>query len=98
MKIAPLLLIPFVENAFKHSKVEDIKNGFINISLKTSNEHLEFYLENSIPNAVFKKDKIGGIGLPNTKKRLDLLYPNKHELNISDSGKVYSVYLKLDLE
>jgi hypothetical protein len=98
LKIAPLLLIPYVENAFKHSRIEDLKNGFINISLKTSNEHLEFSIENSIPNVVFKKDKIGGIGLPNTKQRLELLYPNKHLLSISDSGKVYSVYLKLDLE
>lgn len=98
LKVAPLLFIPFVENAFKHSIIEDLKNGFINISLKTNNEHLEFYIENSIPNAVFKKDKIGGIGLPNTIQRLELLYPNKHELNISDNGKVYSVYLKLDLK
>ena len=98
LKVAPLLFIPFVENAFKHSKIEDLKNGFINISLKNSNKHIEFSIENSIPNTVFKKDKVGGIGLPNTKKRLDLLYPNKHELNISDNGKVYAVYLKLDLE
>lgn len=98
LKVAPLLLIPFVENAFKHSKIEDLKNGFINISLKTSNKFLEFSIENSIPDVVFKKDKIGGIGLPNTIQRLELLYPNKHELNISDNGKVYSVYLKLDLE
>ena len=97
LKVAPLLLIPFVENAFKHSKIEDLKNGFINISLKTSHEHLEFYIENSISNTVFKKDKVGGIGLPNTKKRLDLLYPNRHLLSISDSEKVYSVFLKLDL-
>ena len=98
LKIAPLLLIPFVENAFKHSKIEDLKNGFINISLKTSSEHLEFHVENSVPNVAFTKDKVGGIGLPNTKKRLDLLYSCKHELNISDSGKVYSVHLKLDLK
>ena len=98
LKIAPLLFIPFVENAFKHSKIEDLKNGFIHISLKTNNEHLEFSIKNSIPDVVFKKDKAGGIGLPNTIQRLELLYPNKHELNISDNGKVYAVYLKLDLE
>ena len=96
-KIAPLVLIPFVENAFKHSKIEDLTNGFINISLKSNKEDFEFYIENSIPKIVSKKDKNGGIGLPNTKKRLDLLYPNKHLLSISEDEKVYSVYLKLDL-
>jgi sensor histidine kinase YesM len=98
LMVAPLLFIPFVENAFKHSKIEDLKNGFINISLKTNHTQIEFIIENSIPNVAFTKDKVGGIGLPNTKQRLDLLYPNKHLLSISDSGKVYSVYLKLDLE
>ena len=98
LKVAPLLFIPFVENAFKHSKIEDLKNGFINISLKTNKEHLEFSIENSIPDVVFKKDTLGGIGLTNTKQRLELLYPNKHELKISENGNVYSVYLKLDLE
>jgi len=98
LMVAPLLFIPFVENAFKHSKIEDLKNGFIDISLKTSHKQIEFIIENSIPNVVFTKDKLGGIGLPNTKQRLDLLYPNKHLLSISDNGKVYSVYLKLDLK
>jgi len=98
LQVPPLLFIPFVENAFKHSKIEDLENGFIIISLKTSHKYLEFSIENSIPSVVFKKDKLGGIGLPNTKKRLDILYPNKHLLNISDNEKVYSVYLKLDLE
>lgn len=98
LKVTPLLFVPFVENAFKHSKIEDLKNGFINVSLKTKNKNIELVIENSIPNVAFKKDKVGGVGLPNTIQRLELLYPNKHELNISDNGKVYSVYLKLDLE
>ncbi len=102
LKIAPLLFIPFVENAFKHSKIEDLKNGFIHIELNTSKQHLEFSVKNSTPNVVFKKDKVGGIGLANTKQRLELLYPNKHELRhelkISEKRNVYSVYLKLDLE
>jgi LytS/YehU family sensor histidine kinase len=97
LKVVPLLFIPFVENAFKHSKIEDLNNGYININLKTSNDQIEFSIENSIPNVVFKKDKIGGIGLTNTIQRLELLYPNKHLLSISDSGKTYSVHLKLDL-
>ena len=93
-----MLFIPFVENAFKHSKIEDLKNGFINIKLNTTNQHIEFSVENSIPNVVFKKDKVGGIGLANTKQRLDLLYPNKYELKISEDGNIYAVYLKIDLE
>ena len=97
LKVVPLLFIPFVENAFKHSKIEDLNNGYININLKTSNDQIEFSIENSIPNVVFKKDKNGGIGLTNTVQRLELLYPNKHLLSISDSGKTYSVHLKLDL-
>lgn len=97
LRVVPLLFIPFVENAFKHSKIEDLNNGYININLKTSNDQIEFSIENSIPNVVFKKDKNGGIGLTNTVQRLELLYPNKHLLSISDSGKTYSVHLKLDL-
>ena len=96
--VAPLLFIPFVENAFKHSKIEDLDNGFIDIHLSTSKQHIEFSIKNSIPNVVFKKDKIGGIGLTNTKQRLALLYPNKHELSISEADNIYAVYLKLDLQ
>ncbi len=98
LEVAPLLFIPFVENAFKHSKIEDLKNGFINIKLKTREEHIEFSVENSIPNVQFKKDKVGGLGLTNTKKRLELLYQDKHELKITEEGRTYSVYLKLDLK
>lgn len=95
--VAPLLFIPFVENAFKHSKIEDLKNGYIYINLKTTTKQIEFSIDNSIPSIVFKKDKVGGIGLTNTKHRLQLLYPNKHELKISEDKHVYSVNLKLDL-
>lgn len=98
LQIAPLLFIPFVENAFKHSKIEDLKNGFINIKLITNNQHIVFKVENSIPNVVFKKDKIGGIGLTNTKQRLNLLYPNKYKLKILMNENVYAINLKIDLE
>lgn len=96
--VAPLLFIPFIENAFKHSQIEDLKNGMIKIDLKTKENQLELVVKNSIPKSGFEKDKVGGIGLTNTKQRLNLLYPNKHTLNISEDGNTYSVYLKLDLE
>ena len=56
LMVSPLLFITFVENAFKHSKIEDLKNGSINIALKTYENHLEFTVENSIPKNSFTKD------------------------------------------
>lgn len=95
--VAPLLFIPFIENAFKHSKVEDLKNGHIKISLQTADKGLEFKVENSIPKNKFTKDKVGGIGLPNIQQRLELLYPNQHTLDIQQNEHSFSVFLKLDL-
>ncbi len=95
-KIAPLLLIPLVENAFKHSKIENLKNGFINIQLKVDINKLDFRVVNSIPANDFTKDEIGGVGLENTKKRLELLYPNKqHELKINQTNDQFEVILKI---
>jgi two-component system, LytTR family, sensor kinase len=95
--VAPLLFIPFVENALKHSKIEDLKEGMINIHLKTFENTIEFFVENSIPKNVINKDKVGGIGLKNVKQRLQLLYPNKHKLEIESNETLYKVYLKLYL-
>jgi sensor histidine kinase YesM len=99
VRVAPLLLIPFVENAFKHSKIESLKTGYIKINLTTNNEWIEFNLINSIPENNFTKDKVGGIGLENTKKRLEILYPNgKHQLNIHQSHERFEVILKIALK
>ncbi len=94
LRIAPMLLIPFIENSFKHSNIEDSKKGWIRIHLETPDEkHLNFQIENSIPQKEFTKDKIGGVGLDNVKRRLNLLYPNKHELNITEEIDKFSVNL-----
>jgi two-component system LytT family sensor kinase len=97
LMIAPLLFIPFVENAFKHSQIEDLETEKININLKTYENHLEFRVENTIPQDGLSKDKVGGIGLVNVKHRLELLYPGKHFLEIGRSENLFSVFLKLDL-
>ena len=97
LRIAPLLFIPFVENAFKHSKIDDLENGTIVISLKTFESMVEYEVKNSIPDIAFEKDKIGGIGIANTTKRLELIYPQRHSLNISSDDNIYSVNLKIDL-
>lgn len=96
LMIPPLLFIPFVENAFKHSKIEDLTEGFIKIKLSTVGNHIIFNVLNSIPPQKFTKDKQGGVGLDNIQKRLKLLYPADHfELNIKQDDNQYESTLKL---
>jgi len=97
LTIAPMLLISFIENGFKHSHIEDTENSWIKIVLATSGKQLNFKMENSIPKITISKDKAGGIGIENVEKRLQLLYPDKYNLNITEKNGVYSVELKLEL-
>lgn len=96
LKVSPLLFIPFVENAFKHSQIEDLKNGFIKISLHTWEDKLVFKVDNSKPMQAYMKDKVGGIGLQNIRQRLKLLYPEKHLLNIEETEDTFSIHLELE--
>jgi len=93
--IAPLILIPFVENSFKHSKIEDVSKGWISIEIKTFDGRVFFKVSNSVPEEGFNKDHAGGIGLENVKRRLELIYPKRHELNISKIGNQFSVALTI---
>ncbi len=95
-RVAPLLFIPFVENAFKHSHIEVLENGYIHISLNTKGERLFFNVNNSKPLGEYSKDKVGGIGLRNIQQRLDLLYPQKHHLHIEETENAFKVQLELD--
>lgn len=97
MEISPLLLIPFVENCFKHSNHHDKVNGWIKISIKTENKNLVMVTSNSTPTAETPKDKTGGVGMENVKKRLSLLYPDKHNLVIRMDKTSYSSTLEIDL-
>lgn len=93
LNISPMLLVPFVENAFKHADFSG--KGF---TMKISDDHqtLNFHLQN------FKKqrskDSLSGIGIGNVKKRLEILYPKKHELDITESETEFSVDLKINLK
>lgn len=97
LKITPMILIPFVENSFKHSKFEDAQSSWINIDLKTNDNKLTFKIENSVPENNFTKDSVGGIGIANVKKRLQMLYPGKHNLILREEESVYRVELILEL-
>lgn len=99
-RIAPLLFIPFIENCFKHGINNQISEGFVNIKLDIEMDELNIYIENSkattLPSATGKKS--GGIGLVNVRRRLNLLYPNKHKINISQDPNTYRVHLYVHLE
>jgi len=97
LSIAPMLLIPFVENAFKHSKIEDLVHGWIRIELTTQSSHILFLVENSVPETAHPKDQAGGIGLVNVRRQLELLYPDHHTLTIEQKGDTFRVQLQVDI-
>ncbi|WP_025144627.1 sensor histidine kinase [Pedobacter jeongneungensis] len=93
-KIASLILIPFVENAFKHGVVNDEAQP-VRIKLKVQHKRLSFEVSNKISHA--QKDHSSGIGMINIHRRLDLIYPDRHELLISNNGNTYKSTLILNL-
>jgi LytS/YehU family sensor histidine kinase len=96
-KIAPMLLLPFVENAFKHSNIEVDESAAIEIVLNVKDGRLQFTVENTLPRTEVSKDAIGGIGLENVKRRLAYIYPDQHELDISKGPDKFKVTLKIKL-
>jgi hypothetical protein len=97
--IAPMILFPLVENCFKHGLSADTKGGWIKIMLVIEKDNIRFELNNSKPQKSSKKqEEVGkGIGLNNVIKRLDLIYPDKYKLDISDKENSYGCLLTLDL-
>jgi len=96
-EIEPMLLIPFVENAFKHG-TGLIDNPQIDIVLKARNNKLEFNVRNKYRDAPEEiKDKTSGIGLTNVKRRLNLLYGKNHSLEIQKNGEWFTSSLQLNL-
>ena len=93
-KIVPLLLIAFIENAFKHGVAND-PNSPITLLISLEGEHLNFYIQNK--KHTNNRDAIGGIGLNNVRRRLDLLYPGKYNLDIRDEIDTYTCELSLVL-
>ena len=95
IKIAPLLFISLIENAFKHG-VSATKESYINISMTSNEKTVQFAIENdNFPKKA--DDKSGsGIGLQNLEKRLELLYPNKHSFNTSVKDNRFLVHLEIE--
>ncbi len=96
--IAPLMLFPLVENAFKHGASEDSRNPMVNVSLKIYNDLLHLKVVNSLPKLVTEgKKNNNGIGLDNMHKQLDILYPNNHKLILEKNDTLFTANLKLPL-
>jgi len=96
--LEPMLLIPFVENAFKHG-TGMILNPEIHIHLSNGGKQLNFVIKNKFtPNVKEEKDATSGIGLQNVKRRLELLYPGKYSLDITQEKEWFEVNLKLEGE
>jgi len=95
--IAPLLLLPFVENSFKHGANDMIDQAWISLDLNVQGETLKFKLING-RNPEAAHPYSGHIGLQNVKKRLELIYPNAHELRITEDDDTFVVSLTLKLE
>ncbi|HCL83166.1 MAG TPA: histidine kinase [Chitinophagaceae bacterium] len=96
LTIEPMLLIPFVENAFKHGNGL-LKDPEIHIYLKVENNRLEFEVKNKYVGTDTAKDKTSGIGLANVKRRLELLYEKKHTLKMIKQQGWFIVSLQLIL-
>jgi hypothetical protein len=93
VKIAPLLLIPFVENSFKHGITDDPEKPFL-IRLSTEKHLLKFSIKNHIRQG--NKDESSGVGLKNVQRRLQLIYPGKHTLTITNDNQQYICELEIN--
>lgn len=93
--IAPLILITFIENAFKFGVESAVSDAYINIQLRMEPLKIQFRIENNIPGNSEKAAK-GGIGLQNVQRRLDLLYPGKHTLTRFDAPGIFAIELVID--
>ena len=96
-KIAPLLLIVFVENAFKHSVSSLSDEIIINVDIKIDDNKLQFTCKNSYSNNTNINNLANGIGLTNVKKRLDLIYKDRYDLTTTMKDGMYVVLLNIDL-
>ena len=96
-RITPLLLIPFVENAFKYISHHTDQRNYVQVNLARQNGSFTFTVENSKEAHQRSTEPPGGIGLTNVKRRLELLYPHKHDLQIANEAATFKVALNLHL-
>ena len=96
--IAPLLLLPFVENSFKHGTSKMLSKPWMNLNIIFEGSKMYLMLNNSKPEEYNSLGRNGGIGLVNVQKRLQLLYPDRYELKMTSEVEHFTVLLEIDLE
>jgi len=98
LTIAPLLLLPFVENCFKHGTSQMLEQAWIRLAIDIDGNTLKMTLINAKVPVKDENKTDSGIGISNVRKRLELLYPGKHELTIREEEDVFIVKLTIELE
>jgi LytS/YehU family sensor histidine kinase len=96
-EIAPMLIIPFIENAFKYSRIEEIEEAYVQMSFIKEDEILKLYIENSVP----EENKVGsgsGMGIKNVEHRLQILYPQNHKLEVTEENDKFIVSLEIKIQ
>ncbi|WP_372768348.1 sensor histidine kinase [Lutibacter sp.] len=94
--IYPMLLLPLIENSFKHGIKGDIENTFINLNITQNNNEFHFFIENNyVKNIVISDKEHSGLGIGNIKKNLDIIYPDAHLFEITKTETAFIVSLKL---
>ncbi|RFS22829.1 histidine kinase [Chitinophaga silvatica] len=99
-RIPPLLMLPLIENAFKHGTSATVDDAWVNINLSLKGSRLKFKVSNSKPLATENNSKNPSeqIGLTNVRKRLELLFPFAHQLQVFDEDEVFVVIMQVDLK
>lgn len=96
VEIAPMILIPFIENAFKYSRIEELEDAYVKMHISKINTKVHFSISNSVP----ETNKTGpgsGLGIPNVEHRLKIIYPNKSEMNIDEQNDQFTVDLTIEV-
>lgn len=96
ISIPPLLMLPFIENSFKHGIKHESDKGWVNIYVGVNDRKFIFKVENSI-STTNTKEKYNGLGIANVKRRLDLLFSGRYMLNCTRSGNQYQVRMEIEL-
>jgi two-component system LytT family sensor kinase len=96
LRIAPMLFVPFIENAFKHTTNKKEENAIV-VRIDIKEKQLEFYCRNSFAKNHLNNEEAGGLGNELITKRLNLLYPGRHQLRVSEDKEEYVVKLTIEV-